>query len=160
MLPKNTWKTRTSTPENNLFCLRGTNLKLWPLWKRVQKPWKLLFFSVYRAASDTSILDEESLTLNDPSHPAPAGGRSTRGVYLTVPPSMQRSIQKYRENHNAFLRLVSHEALGSFNPWAIADRFESNDCFINKTAQSPLKCGLNYTSKLYLFVIFEGPPLD
>lgn len=107
----------------------------------------LFFFSVYRAASDTSILDEESLTLNDPSHPAPAGGGSTRGVYLTVPPSMQRSIQKYRENHNAFLRLVSHEALGSFNPWAIADRFESNDCFINKTSQSPLKCGLNYTSK-------------
>ncbi|XP_016311150.1 protein moonraker isoform X2 [Sinocyclocheilus anshuiensis] len=73
------------------------------------------------AASDTSILDEESLTLNDPSHPVPAGGGSTRGVYLTVPASMQRSIQKYRENHDAFLRLVSHEALGSFNPWAIAD---------------------------------------
>uniref|UniRef100_A0A9J8C533 Si:dkey-243i1.1 n=1 Tax=Cyprinus carpio carpio TaxID=630221 RepID=A0A9J8C533_CYPCA len=73
------------------------------------------------AASDTSILDEESLTLNDPSHPVPAGGGSTRGVNLTVPPSMQRSIQKYRENHDAFLRLVSHEALGSFNPWAIAD---------------------------------------
>ncbi|XP_050986058.1 protein moonraker isoform X2 [Labeo rohita] len=73
------------------------------------------------AASDTSILDEESLTLNDPSHPVPAGGGSTRGVCLTVPPSMQRSIQKYRENHDAFLRLVSHEALGSFNPWAIAD---------------------------------------
>ncbi|KAK2880992.1 hypothetical protein Q8A67_018260 [Cirrhinus molitorella] len=73
------------------------------------------------AASDTSILDEESLTLNDPSHPVPAGGESTRGVCLTVPPSIQRSIQKYRENHDAFLRLVSHEALGSFNPWAIAD---------------------------------------
>ncbi|XP_043115814.1 protein moonraker isoform X2 [Puntigrus tetrazona] len=73
------------------------------------------------AAVDTSILDEESLTLNDPSHPGPAGGGSVRGLYLTVPPSMQRSIQKYRENHDAFLRLVSHEALGSFNPWAIAD---------------------------------------
>ncbi|XP_073674053.1 protein moonraker [Garra rufa] len=73
------------------------------------------------AASDTSILDEESLTLNDPSHPVPAGGESTRGVCLTVPPSMQRSIQKYRENHDVFLRVVSHEALGSFNPWAIAD---------------------------------------
>ncbi|XP_026137761.1 protein moonraker-like isoform X2 [Carassius auratus] len=73
------------------------------------------------AASDTSVLDEESSTLNDPSHPVPAGGGSTQGVKLTVPPSMQRSIQKYRENHDAFLRLVSHEALGSFNPWAIAD---------------------------------------
>ncbi|KAK7156513.1 hypothetical protein R3I94_006544 [Phoxinus phoxinus] len=73
------------------------------------------------AASDTSMLDEECLTLNDPRNPVSAGGESTRGTYLTVPPSMQRSIQKYRENHDAFLCLVSHEALGSFNPWAIAD---------------------------------------
>ncbi|XP_048017173.1 protein moonraker isoform X3 [Megalobrama amblycephala] len=73
------------------------------------------------AASDTSMIDEECLTLNDPSHPVSAAGESTLGAYLTVPPSMQRSIQKYRENHDAFLRLVSHEALGSFNPWAIAD---------------------------------------
>lgn len=113
--------------------------------KESAKTMKITFFfffsSVYRAVSDTSILDEDSLTLNDPSHP----GESTPGVYLTVPPSMQRSIQKYRENHDAFLRLVSHEALGSFNPWAIADRFESNDFFINKTSQSLLKCGLNYT---------------
>ncbi|XP_067306690.1 protein moonraker isoform X2 [Pseudorasbora parva] len=72
-------------------------------------------------ASDTSMLDEESLTLNDPSHPVSAAGERTQGAYLTVPPSMQRSIQKYRENHDAFLCLVSHEALGSFNPWAIAD---------------------------------------
>uniref|UniRef100_A0A8C1B7Y2 Si:dkey-243i1.1 n=1 Tax=Cyprinus carpio carpio TaxID=630221 RepID=A0A8C1B7Y2_CYPCA len=69
------------------------------------------------AVSDTSILDEDSLTLNDPSHP----GESTPGVYLTVPPSMQRSIQKYWENHDAFLHLVSHKSLGSFSPWTIAD---------------------------------------
>ncbi|XP_077064409.1 protein moonraker isoform X2 [Siphateles boraxobius] len=73
------------------------------------------------AGSDASMLDEECLTLNDPRNPVSAGGQSTRGTYLTVPPSMQRSIQKYRENHDAFLCLVSHEALGSFNPWAIAD---------------------------------------
>ncbi|XP_073779877.1 protein moonraker isoform X3 [Danio rerio] len=73
------------------------------------------------AASDMPILDDESLTPNDSSNPVPAGGGSTRGVYLTVPASMQRRIQKYRENHDAFLRLISHEALGSFNPWAIAD---------------------------------------
>lgn len=87
------------------------------------------FSSVYRAASDTSMVDEECLTLNDPSHPVSVAGESTQGAYLTVPPSMQRSIQKYRENHDAFLRLVSHEALGSFNPWAIADRFEFNDFY-------------------------------
>lgn len=73
------------------------------------------------SASDMPILYDESLTPNDPSNPVPAGGVSTRGVYLTVPASMQKRIQKYRENHDAFLRLISHEALGSFNPWAIAD---------------------------------------
>lgn len=109
------------------------------------------FSSVYRAASDTSMIDEECLTLNDPSHPVLAAGESTLGASLTVPPSMQRSIQKYRENHDAFLRLVSHEALGSFNPWAIADRFESNvnsnDFFIYKTCQSILKCAKNSHEK-------------
>ncbi|TRY81435.1 hypothetical protein DNTS_008155 [Danionella cerebrum] len=71
------------------------------------------------AASDMSALEEESLTQNDPNNPA--GGGTKQGVLLTVPPRMEKSIQKYRENHDAFLRLISHEALGSFNPWAIAD---------------------------------------
>nr|XP_023822985.1 protein moonraker-like [Salvelinus alpinus] len=34
---------------------------------------------------------------------------------------MQRSIQQYRQDHEVYLRLVSHEAVGSFNPCAIAD---------------------------------------
>ncbi|XP_041919852.1 protein moonraker isoform X3 [Alosa sapidissima] len=43
------------------------------------------------------------------------------GVQLSLPSSTLNSILRYRENHNAYLRLVSHEAVGSFNPWAIAD---------------------------------------
>lgn len=102
------------------------------------------------------ILDDESLTPNDPSNPVPAGGVSTRGVYLTVPASMQRRIQKYRENHDAFLRLISHEALGSFNPWAIADRFDSDHYFINKTSHvnETLKSGLN--SSKFIFTIRDN----
>lgn len=73
------------------------------------------------AASETSMLDEDSSTLNDPSHAVTAGEKRTGGLYLSVPPSMQKSIQKYRENHNAFLKLLSHEAVGNFNPWTIAD---------------------------------------
>lgn len=68
------------------------------------------------------MLDEDSSTLNDPGHAVTAGVKGTGGLYLSVPPSMQRSIQKYRENHDAFLQLLSHEAVGNFNPWTIADR--------------------------------------
>ncbi|XP_056613620.1 protein moonraker isoform X2 [Triplophysa dalaica] len=73
------------------------------------------------AVSETSVLDEDSSVFNDPSHAVTPGVKRTGGLYLSVPPSMQRSIQKYRENHDAFLQLLSHEAVGNFNPWAIAD---------------------------------------
>ncbi|XP_014069736.1 protein moonraker isoform X3 [Salmo salar] len=52
--------------------------------------------------------------------PAP-GERWGDGTRLSVPASMQRNIQQYRQDHEAYLRLVAHEAVGSFNPWAIAD---------------------------------------
>ncbi|KAL2096123.1 hypothetical protein ACEWY4_008271 [Coilia grayii] len=48
-------------------------------------------------------------------------GRTGGGTQLSVPTNMLNSILSYRENHNAYLRLVSHEAVGSFNPWTIAD---------------------------------------
>lgn len=44
------------------------------------------------------------------------------GVQLSFPSSTLHSILRYRESHDAYLRLVSHEAVGSFNPWAIADK--------------------------------------
>ncbi|XP_073718819.1 protein moonraker isoform X2 [Misgurnus anguillicaudatus] len=72
------------------------------------------------AVSDTSMLDEES-SPNDPGHAVTAEVKRTGGVHLSVPPSMQRNIQKYRKNHDAFLQLVSHDAVGNFNPWVIAD---------------------------------------
>lgn len=72
------------------------------------------------AVSDTSMLDEEP-SPNDPSHAVTAEVKRTGGVRLSVPPSMQRNIQKYRKNHDAFLQLVSHDAVGNFNPWVIAD---------------------------------------
>uniref|UniRef100_A0AAZ3SX25 Protein moonraker n=1 Tax=Oncorhynchus tshawytscha TaxID=74940 RepID=A0AAZ3SX25_ONCTS len=52
--------------------------------------------------------------------PAP-GERWGDGTRLSVPASMQRNILQYRQDHEAYLRLVAHEAVGSFNPWAIAD---------------------------------------
>ncbi|XP_039742398.1 protein moonraker isoform X10 [Pteropus medius] len=42
---------------------------------------------------------------------------------LFVPPSMRRSIGDYCSRFEQYLRMVSHEAVGSFNPWLIAESF-------------------------------------
>lgn len=55
------------------------------------------------------------------SSPLPIPEGIWKGTRVCVPASMLGSILQYRENHEAYLRLVAHEAVGSFNPWAIAD---------------------------------------
>lgn len=42
---------------------------------------------------------------------------------LFVPPRMRRSIGDYCSRFEQFLRIISHEAIGSFNPWLIAESF-------------------------------------
>lgn len=42
---------------------------------------------------------------------------------LCVPPGMRRSIGDYCSRFERYLRMVSHEAVGSFNPWLIAESF-------------------------------------
>jgi len=55
--------------------------------------------------------------------PAAAVERGSGGtVVVTVPGNTLKSIRLYREEFDAYLRLVAHEPLGSVNPWAIADR--------------------------------------
>lgn len=46
---------------------------------------------------------------------------------LCVPPGMRRSIGDYCSRFERYLRMVSHEAVGSFNPWLIAERSVSWD---------------------------------
>ncbi|XP_041734318.1 protein moonraker isoform X1 [Coregonus clupeaformis] len=74
--------------------------------------------------SEGSIREEDSPDQpgrsNSSTFPAP-GERRGEGMRLSVPASMQRSIQQYRQDHEAYLRLVAHNAVGSFNPWAVAD---------------------------------------
>lgn len=41
---------------------------------------------------------------------------------LFVPPRMRHSIGDYCSRFEQFLRIISHEAIGSFNPWLIAER--------------------------------------
>ncbi|XP_029923049.1 protein moonraker isoform X4 [Myripristis murdjan] len=76
-----------------------------------------------------SILSENSLTeeaSQDGQLPRdgtlfPGPVERSRGTPISVPGSMLRSIQHYRKDYEAYLRLVAHEAVGNFNPWAIAD---------------------------------------
>ncbi|XP_010609639.1 protein moonraker [Fukomys damarensis] len=42
---------------------------------------------------------------------------------LFVPRSMQHSIDDYCSRFEQYLRIISHEAVGSFNPWLIAESF-------------------------------------
>lgn len=42
---------------------------------------------------------------------------------LSVPPGMRHSIGDYCSRYEQFLRIISHEAIGSFNPWLIAESF-------------------------------------
>ncbi|CAO2644031.1 Protein moonraker, partial [Lemmus lemmus] len=42
---------------------------------------------------------------------------------LFVPPQMRHSIGDYCSRFEQFLRIISHEAIGSFNPWLIAESF-------------------------------------
>ncbi|KAM3875116.1 protein moonraker [Diretmus argenteus] len=73
--------------------------------------------------SESSLTEEgsrdEQLSGNGTVFPGPAE-RSSRTL-ISVPGGMRRNIQQYREDYEAYLRLVAHEAVGDFNPWAIAD---------------------------------------
>ncbi|XP_062275111.1 protein moonraker isoform X1 [Scomber scombrus] len=62
---------------------------------------------------------EEQQTRHSKVFPGPVE-RNT-GTVISVPGSMLRSIRRYREDYEAYLRIVAHEAVGSFNPWAITD---------------------------------------
>ncbi|KAG7259531.1 hypothetical protein CRUP_015267 [Coryphaenoides rupestris] len=56
------------------------------------------------------------------SFPGPAAvERGSGRAVVTVPGDTLKSIRLYREEFDAYLRLVAHEPVGSFNPWAIAD---------------------------------------
>ncbi|XP_049659044.1 protein moonraker isoform X2 [Accipiter gentilis] len=44
-------------------------------------------------------------------------------VCLSVPKHMLQSILDYNSRYKHHLKLISHEAVGSFNPWQIAERY-------------------------------------
>ncbi|XP_076833172.1 protein moonraker-like isoform X3 [Brachyhypopomus gauderio] len=73
-----------------------------------------------RASESSSPLYEEA-SAPVRSRPPPSQAGPAGGVRLSVPPSVLKSIQEYREAHGSYLRLVSHQRVGSFDPWAVAE---------------------------------------
>ncbi|XP_074778637.1 protein moonraker isoform X4 [Athene noctua] len=66
--------------------------------------------------------EEKSQTGNDIVQPL--AGNSLRkecSVCLSVPEHMLQSILDYSSRYKHHLKLISHEAVGSFNPWQIAE---------------------------------------
>lgn len=41
---------------------------------------------------------------------------------ISVQGSALKNIRQYREKYEAYLSTAAHEAVGSINPWAVADR--------------------------------------
>ncbi|XP_017290755.1 protein moonraker isoform X3 [Kryptolebias marmoratus] len=52
---------------------------------------------------------------------ASSGAAERSGTAISVPGSTLRSVRRYQGNYDTYLRAVAHEAVGSFNPWAVAD---------------------------------------
>ncbi|XP_032361163.1 protein moonraker isoform X3 [Etheostoma spectabile] len=73
--------------------------------------------------SENSLTEEASQDEQQHRHSAmfPDPLEINRGTPISVPGSMLRNIRRYREDYEAYLHVVVHEAVGSFNPWAIAD---------------------------------------
>ncbi|XP_056231008.1 protein moonraker isoform X1 [Seriola aureovittata] len=73
--------------------------------------------------SESSLIEEASQDEQQPTtstvFPSPA--ETSMGTRISVPGSMLRNVRQYREDYEAYLRVVAHEAVGSFNPWAIAN---------------------------------------
>ncbi|XP_045932217.1 protein moonraker-like [Micropterus dolomieu] len=82
-----------------------------------------LCFLRHNINSENSLTEEASQDEQQPRHNAvfPGPVERSRGTVISVPGSMLRNIRRYREDYEAYLRVVAHEAVGSFNPWAIAD---------------------------------------
>ncbi|XP_047676752.1 protein moonraker isoform X2 [Tachysurus fulvidraco] len=70
--------------------------------------------------SESSMLDEEPPDAVPSSLPTERAQKKG-GIRVNIPNSIQKNIQQYRKEYDSYLRLVSHAAVGSFNPWAVAE---------------------------------------
>uniref|UniRef100_A0A3B4UCF6 Si:dkey-243i1.1 n=1 Tax=Seriola dumerili TaxID=41447 RepID=A0A3B4UCF6_SERDU len=83
----------------------------------------LLCFHTNSFLSESSLIEEASQDEQQPTNSTvfPSPAEKSMGTRISVPGSMLRNVRQYREDYEAYLRVVAHEAVGSFNPWAIAN---------------------------------------
>ncbi|MBZ3877147.1 Protein moonraker [Sciurus carolinensis] len=74
---------------------------------------------------DESVGTEERSEKREVSLPSLAEDSQQREgrTPLFVPPGMRHSIGDYCSRFEQYLRIIAHEAIGSFNPWLIAESF-------------------------------------
>ncbi|KAM4566420.1 protein moonraker isoform 3-T3 [Odontesthes bonariensis] len=72
---------------------------------------------------ENSPTQEASQEEQPPTSISVFGGSAQKssGTAISVPAGMLRNIRRYHDNYDAYLRSVAHEAIGSFNPWGLAD---------------------------------------
>ncbi|XP_039613161.1 protein moonraker [Polypterus senegalus] len=70
---------------------------------------------------EDSSIEEQSQENENPTIPKAVEFRNPAATTLFLPKRMQQNILDYRERHEAFLRLIYHDAVGGFNPWDIVN---------------------------------------
>lgn len=91
-----------------------------------------LSFSFVLSSLDESVATEEKSEKREAPLLFPSEDAEQRKDWtaLSVPPGMRRSIGDYCSRYDQYLRMVSHEAVGSFNPWLIAERSVKVPCHV------------------------------
>lgn len=73
------------------------------------------------AAEDDEAVDvSQNARQTGPTFPSPA--EPSQRTTISVTSDVLESVRQYRAAYDAYLRDVAHEAVGSFDPWAVADR--------------------------------------
>ncbi|KAM9852885.1 protein moonraker [Aulostomus maculatus] len=73
--------------------------------------------------SENSLTEEASQEDQQPRNGTmfPGPVETNTGTVISVPDRMLRGIRQYREDYEAFVRVGARKAVGSFDPWAVAD---------------------------------------
>lgn len=68
-------------------------------------------------------------TGNDILQPLPLNSlQKAYSVCLSVPSNVLQSILDYNSRYKHHLKLISHEVVGNFDPWQIAERYMNYLC--------------------------------
>lgn len=86
-------------------------------------------FCIFSDIDENKEAEEKLQTGNDIVQPLPVNSlQKVYSVSLSVPSDVLQSILDYNSRYRHHLKLISHEAVGSFDPWQIAERYMNCLC--------------------------------